>query len=76
MENWFFTHFLSDLPGPLSVYTALENNTIYLQHFLGFRVEESSPPPAGAPDKNSKNKPKGDQMHTTCSSPIKANIIK
>ena len=20
MENWFFTHFLSDLPGPLSVY--------------------------------------------------------
>ena len=34
MENWLFTHFLSYLPGPLSFYTALENNTIFLQQFF------------------------------------------
>ena len=30
-----FTHFFSDLPGLLSVYTALENTPIFLQHFFG-----------------------------------------
>ena len=34
MENWLFTHFLSLLPGPLSFYTALENNTIFLHQFF------------------------------------------
>ena len=35
--NWkfIFTQFLSDFPGPLSVNTALENNTIFLQHLFG-----------------------------------------
>ena len=51
MENWLFTHFLSLLPGPLSFYTALENNTIYLQQFFRFRGEAYPlPPPAGAHD--------------------------
>ena len=50
MENWHFIHFLSHLPRPLSFYTALENNTIFLQPFFLFRVEGSFPlPPAGAP---------------------------
>ena len=44
MENWLFTHFLSPLPGPLSFYTALENNTI----FYRFRLGEASDP-ASAP---------------------------
>ena len=50
MENWLFILFLSHLPGPLSFYTALENNTIFLQQFLGFGGGEASTlPPAGAP---------------------------
>ena len=32
MENWLFILFLSKLQGPLSFYTSLENNTIFL-HF-------------------------------------------
>ena len=32
-----FTHFLSDLLELLSFYTALENNTIFLQQFFRFR---------------------------------------
>ena len=44
MENWLFIHFLSLLPGPLSFYTALENNTIYLQHFFRFQGEGTLPP--------------------------------
>ena len=47
MENWFFTHFLSDLPGPLPFYTALENNTIFYNNFSGF--ERGFPPPLRAP---------------------------
>ena len=43
MENLFFYHFLSDLPGPLLFHTATENNTIFLQQF--FRCRES---PEGA----------------------------
>ena len=39
-------HFLSVLPGPLSFYTALENNTIFLQQFFLFRGGEASPPPS------------------------------
>ena len=47
MKNWF----LSDLPGHLSFYPALENKTIFLQHFFCFGRS-----PAGAPDiHNSKN---------------------
>ena len=52
MENWLFIHFLSLLPGPLSFYTALENNTIFLQQFFRFRRGggEASPlPPWGRP---------------------------
>ena len=52
MENWLFILFLSHRPGPLSFYTALENNTIFLQQFFRFRGGgEASPlpPPAGAP---------------------------
>ena len=49
MENWGSTHFLSDLPWPLSFYTALENNTIFLQQFFRFREGESSPLPLWAP---------------------------
>ena len=51
MENALFIHFLSHLPGPLSFYTALENNTIFLQQFFRFRgggISPPSPPPAGA----------------------------
>ena len=49
MENCFFTHFISDLPGPLSFYPTLENNTIFLQQFFRFRGRaELPPPPAGA----------------------------
>ena len=33
MENWLFILFLCKLQGPLSFYTSLENNTIFLQHF-------------------------------------------
>ena len=40
-----FFYFLSHLPGPLSFYTALENNTIFLQHFFGFGAGGSFPPP-------------------------------
>ena len=43
MENWLFIHFLSLLPGPLPFYTALENNTIFLQQFFRFRGREASP---------------------------------
>ena len=45
IENLFFTHFLSDLPRPLSVYTTLENNIIFLQFYrFGGRT-----PPCGRP---------------------------
>ena len=51
MENWLFLFFLSNLPGPLSFYTAMENNTIFLQQFFRFRGggEFRPLPPAGAP---------------------------
>ena len=42
-----FTNFLSDLQEHLSVYTTLENNTLFLQQF--FFCFEGTPPPAGAP---------------------------
>ena len=45
MGNWFFTHFLSDLPESLSFYTALENNTIFDNNFFGFGGGGSFPPP-------------------------------
>ena len=51
-ENWLFIYFLSHLLGPLSFYTALENNTIFLQQFFRFRGGgEASPlpPPCGRP---------------------------
>ena len=41
-----FNRFLSDLPGPLSFYTALENNTILLQKIFGFGF---FPSPCGHP---------------------------
>ena len=47
-ENRFLTHFVSDLPEPLSFYAALENNTIFLQQF--FRGGYSPLSPLGAPD--------------------------
>ena len=52
MENWLFTHFLSDLPGPLS-YPALDNNSIFLQQSFRFRGGGVNLPlpPAGAPGK-------------------------
>ena len=31
LKNWFFIHFLSDLPGLLSFYSALDYTTIFLQ---------------------------------------------
>ena len=53
MENWCFTHFLSDLPRPLSFYTALENNSIFYNNFFVWGGVGGSftlpPPPAGAP---------------------------
>ena len=49
MENWLFIHFLSNLPGPLSFYTALEKHH-FLQQFFGFRGSSPPPLPAGAPD--------------------------
>ena len=33
LENWFFTNFLSDLPGTLSFYAAPQNNTIFHNNF-------------------------------------------
>ena len=45
-----FFLFLSHLPGPLSFYTALENNTIFLQQFFQFRgggAGKLPPPPCG-----------------------------
>ena len=53
MKNSFFTHFLSDLPGPLSFYTALENNPIFLQQFFHFLRGGKLPPlrRAGTPGK-------------------------
>ena len=36
MENWFYTEFLSHPPAPLSFYTALQNNTIFLPQFFDF----------------------------------------
>ena len=46
-----FFHFLSHLPGPLSFYTALENNTSFLQQFFfGFGGGSFPlPPPCGRP---------------------------
>ena len=51
IENLLFTHFLSILPGPRLFYTALENNTIYLQQLFRFRGRGklSPPPPCGRP---------------------------
>ena len=49
MENWLLIHFLSILPGPLSFYTALENNTIFLQQFFRFRGGSFPLPPLRAP---------------------------
>ena len=49
IDNWFFTHFLSDLQGPVSFNTTLENNTIFLQHFFGFAGGGIFPLPLRAP---------------------------
>ena len=50
MEIRFFNNFLSDLPGPLSVYADLENNTIFLpQVFSVSRAGGASPSPRGRP---------------------------
>ena len=43
--KFILTDFLSGLPGPLSFYTALENNIIFLQQF--FRFGGFCPPLAG-----------------------------
>ena len=45
MENGVFTYFLSDLPGPVCFYTALENNTIFLQQFFTVSGENLPPSP-------------------------------
>ena len=39
--------FSTDHPGPLSFYTALENNFLFLQHFSG--LGGYPPPPDGGP---------------------------
>ena len=36
MENWFLTDYLSDLPGPLSFYTALKITSFFYNKFFGF----------------------------------------
>ena len=48
----FLSIFYPHLPGLLSFYTALENNTIFLQQFFRFRGRGGSFPPAGVPDLN------------------------
>ena len=52
MEKRLFIHFLSHLPGPLSLYTALGNKTIFYNNFSVSGGGEASPPPAGAHDIN------------------------
>ena len=47
MENWYFTHFLSDLPGPLSFYRALKKHFINIFRFRGESFNFPSTP--GAP---------------------------
>ena len=49
MENGLFILFLSHLPGPLSFYTALENNTIFNNIFFGLGGGSFPPPPLQAP---------------------------
>ena len=56
IENWLFIAFLSNLPGPLSFYTALENKTIFCNNFFGFGGGGELPhPPAGAPAEFTRN---------------------
>ena len=43
MENWFFLHFLSYLPGPLSFYTALKIAPFFLDNFSVSREISPSP---------------------------------
>ena len=50
MDNWLLTNFLSDIPAPLSFYTALEI-TIFLRHF-SVSGEIFPFPSAGDPDGN------------------------
>ena len=44
-----FSPFLSHFPGALSFYTALENNTIFLQQIFRFLEGEAPPSPCGLP---------------------------
>ena len=44
MENPLFTHLQSDLPGPLSFDTAMENKTIFLQQFFSVSLGSGSFP--------------------------------
>ena len=43
-EKLIFNHFLSDVPGILSFYTALENKTIFYNNFFGFGEGKLNPP--------------------------------
>ena len=49
-KNWLSTHFLSDPPGPLSFYTSMESNIIFLQQFLS--VSRGDIPPTHGRSQN------------------------
>ena len=77
MENLRFNPVSIHLPAPLSFYTRLENNIIFLQHFLfGFMGWEYSPlPHACAPGSVTKFSKASNDIKTVRSRRTKLNLL-